>query len=289
MNKYAQIFFGSYAHIFFGSAGRRRCAVHPACRFAALAALSCFAVIMASLPLRAAADDDLESLEQKALTAAVQRVAPSVVGIETVGGLERVKKVLFGAGPTTGLVIDSQGYIVSSAFNFVNKPASILVRLPDGKRKPAKLVATDHSRMIVLLKIEVERPLPVPEIAPEADLRVGQWCVGVGRTFESERREMTGPPNMSVGILSAVGRVWGKALQSDAALSPSNYGGPLVDIRGRVMGVIVPLSPQSADEMAGVEWYDSGIGFAIPAEQIRNMLPKLRRVTTCTRESPASI
>ena len=87
---------------------------------------------------------------------------------------------------------------------------------------------------------------------------------------------MTGP-NMSVGILSAVGRIWGKALQTDAALSPNNYGGPLVDIRGRVMGVIVPLSPQSADEIAGVEWYDSGIGFAIPAEHIRNMLPKLKQ------------
>ena len=82
---------------------------------------------------------------------------------------------------------------------------------------------------------------------------------------------------MSVGILSAVGRIWGKALQTDAAVSPNNYGGPLVDIRGRVMGVIVPLSPQSADEIAGVEWYDSGIGFAVPAEHIRKMLPKLKQ------------
>ena len=98
--------------------------------------------------------------------AAVDRVAPSVVRIETVGGLERVSKVLFGTGPTTGLVVDPDGYIVSSAFNFVNKPASILVRLPDGTRKPAKLVATDHNRMLVLLKIDADKPLPVPEIAP---------------------------------------------------------------------------------------------------------------------------
>ena len=58
----------------------------------------------------------------------------------------------------------------------------------------------------------------------------------------------------------------GKALQTDAPVSPNNYGGPLVDIRGRVMGILVPLSPQSADEIAGVEWYDSGIGFAVPLE-----------------------
>ena len=126
--------------------------------------------------------------------------------------------------------------------------------------------------MIVLLKIEVDRPLPTPEIAPEAEMRVGQWCIGVGRTFQPDR------PNMSVGILSATGRVWGKALQTDAAVSPNNYGGPLVDIRGRVLGVIVPLSPQSADEIAGYEWYDSGIGFAVPAEHIRKtLLPRLKK------------
>ncbi len=215
--------------------------------------------------------DDLDAQEQKALSDAVDRVAPSVVRIETVGGLERVDKVLFGAGPTTGLVVDSSGYILSSAFNFVNKPASILVRLPDGSRKPAKLIARDHSCQVVLLKIETDRPLPVPEAAPLAQMRVGQWCVAVGRTFEEEH------PNMSVGILSALGRVCGKALQTDAPTSPNNYGGPLVDIRGRVMGLVVPLSPQSVEEIAGIEWYDSGIGFAIPLESIQAVLPKLKK------------
>ena len=215
--------------------------------------------------------EDLSTLEQKALVAAVDRVAPSVVRIETIGGLERVDRVLFGTGPTTGLVVDSSGYILSSAFNFVNRPASILVRLPDGTRKPAKLVARDHNCKLALLKIEPDHPLPVPEVAPQGEMRVGQWCVAVGRTFEESR------PNMAVGILSAVGRVWGKALQTDAPVSPNNYGGPLVDIRGRVMGILVPLSPQSADEIAGVEWYDSGIGFAVPLEGIEQVLPKLRK------------
>jgi serine protease Do len=220
---------------------------------------------------RPASADDLNTLEQRALTDAVERVAPSVVRIETIGGLERVDRVLFGQGPTTGLVVDPSGYIISSAFNFVNKPASILVRLSDGSRKPAKLVARDHNCQIVLLKIEPDHPLPVPETAPQSEMRVGQWCVAVGRTFEESR------PNMAVGILSAVGRVWGKALQTDAPVSPNNYGGPLVDIRGRVMGLLVPLSPQSAEEIAGIEWYDSGIGFAIPLESINKALPKLRK------------
>ena len=229
---------------------------------------ACAAVLGLTCPALA---DDLNTLEQKALIDAVDRVAPSVVRIETIGGLERVDRVLFGAGPTTGLVVDSSGYIVSSAFNFVNKPASILVRLPDGTRKPAKLVARDHNCQFVLLKIEPDHPLPVTEAAPQAEMRVGQWCVAVGRTFEESR------PNMAVGILSAVGRVWGKALQTDAPVSPNNYGGPLVDIRGRVMGLLVPLSPQSAEEIAGVEWYDSGIGFAVPLEAIQKVLPKLRK------------
>jgi len=218
-----------------------------------------------------AAPDDLELREQDAFRRAVERVAPSVVRIETIGGLERVSGVLLGTGPTSGVVVDSSGYIVSSAFAFANRPASILVRLADGTRKPAKLVATDHSRMLVLLKVEADQPLPVPEIAPESEIRVGQWSLAVGRAFAPDQ------PNTTVGIVSARQRVWGKAIQTDAILSPNNYGGALVDIRGRLMGVIVPLSPQSDDEVAGVEWYDSGIGFAVPAEHILKMLPQWKR------------
>ncbi len=161
-------------------------------RVFALAAAVTFGAAASRAP---AAEDDLDALEQQAMGAAVAHVAPCVVGIRTVGGLERVHNVLFGEGPTTGLVIDPQGYIVSSAFNFVNKPASILVELADGKPRSAKLVATDHNRMIALLKIDAGRPLPTPDIAPEAEMRVGQWCIGVGRTFQADQ------PNICVGIL----------------------------------------------------------------------------------------
>ncbi|MCS7304930.1 MAG: PDZ domain-containing protein [Thermoguttaceae bacterium] len=223
-----------------------------------------------SQPSASAPSEDLEFLEQKAFQAAVQRVAPSVVMIETIGGLEKVGQVLFGTGPTTGLVVDPQGYIVSSAFNFVNKPSSILVRLPDGTRKAAKLVANDTNRMISLLKIEVDKPLPVPEAVPRSQMRVGQWAIAVGRAFGEQH------PNITVGIVSAVNRIWGKAIQTDAAVSPNNYGGPLVDIHGRVLGILAPLSPQGGSEIAGVEWYDSGIGFAIPLEDILQALPRLK-------------
>lgn len=231
-----------------------------------LAALS--AVLLLSGDLRAAEDVDL--LEQKAFQAAVDRVAPSVVRIETVGGLEKVGKVLFGTGPTTGLIVGAEGYIVSSAFNFINQPTSILVQLPDGTRKPARRVATDHNRMLVLLKIDVEHPLPVPPFAAKDQTKVGQWAIGVGRAFESDR------PNVSVGILSALNRIWGKAIQADTAVSPNNYGGPLVDLRGQVLGLLVPMSPDRNEEIAGVEWYDSGIGFAIPGEDVQQAFQRLK-------------
>ncbi len=238
----------------------------------AAAALLVSVAILNSVACAAAdAGDALEVREQQAFRAAAQRVAPSVVRIETVGGMERVGDWLFGMGPTTGLVLGADGTIVSSAFNFVHRPASILVRLADGTRKAARLIATDYNRMIVLLKIDADRPLPVPEIVPLADMRVGQWTIAIGRAFEADQ------PNLAVGVLSATQRIWGKAIQTDAAVSPNNYGGPLVDVQGRVLGVLVPLSPTETNPIAGVEWYDSGIGFAVPAETILELLPRLQR------------
>lgn len=221
-------------------------------------------------------EDDLDALQEKAFREAVAKVAPSVVRVETIGGLEQIgqgqAKVLVGTGPTTGLVVGAEGWILSSAFNFAQKPTSILIGLPDGSRAPAKLVATDFNRMLTLLKIDAPGlglQLAVPTVAPIDEVKVGQWAITVGRTFD-------GGPNLSVGIVSATNRIWGKAVQVDAKASPSNYGGPLVDIHGRVIGVLVPASPQGGGELAGVEWYDSGIAFASPLEHVLKVLPALK-------------
>ncbi len=193
--------------------------------------------------------------------------------IETFGGLERVGNLLVGTGPTTGLAVSADGYIISSAFNFLQKPANILVHLDDGARLPATLVARDHSRMLVLLKVNLPagKQLAVPVAAPLAQVAVGAWSIAVGRTFDGAK------PSLSVGIVSAVRRIWNKAVQTDAKVSSNNYGGPLIDIEGRVIGVLVPMSPMASDEQAGVEWYDSGIGFAVPLEDIQRMLPRLEK------------
>ena len=186
------------------------------------------------------------------------------------GGLEKVGKVLIGTGPTTGVVVDPEGYIISSAFNFIQKPTSILVTLPDGKRMAAEIVARDHSRKVVLLKVETDQELNVPEPVPRSEMAAGQWSIALGRTFGAEH------PNVSVGIVSAVNRIWGKAIQTDCKVSPANYGGPLVDIRGRVYGILLPLSPQATTETAGAEWYDSGVGFCVPLVDIFESLDKLK-------------
>jgi len=254
-------------------------------RFFLMGALKSLLLSLAAICLPASSfvvADELDVQEQAAINAAVDRVAPAVVRIETVGGVERVGRMLVGSGPTTGLLIDPEGYIISSAFGLANKPSSIVVRLADGTRKSAKIVATDHSRMLVLLKIDADKPLPfvalhlpaeaaVSDAVPVGEMKVGQWTAAVGRGFDGDR------PNMAVGILSATNRVWGKAVQTDAAVSPNNYGGPLVDIRGRVLGVLAPLSPEAADEAAGIEWYDSGIGFAVPLEHVFAVLPRLKK------------
>ncbi|HEX7376877.1 MAG TPA: PDZ domain-containing protein [Pirellulales bacterium] len=219
-------------------------------------------------PCLSRADDDLDAREQRAIQAAVERVAPAVVGIETIGGLDRIGQLLLPTGPTTGLIVSADGYIVSSAFNFAQKPSSTIVTLADGTRLPAQLVATDRSRMLVLLKVAAERPLPTCEATPVNEIRVGWWAIALGRAYDMAR------PNISVGIVSAVDRLSGRVIQTDAKISPTNYGGPLVDIHGRVMGVLSPLSPQKSGEVSGVEWYDSGIGFAAPLEHIQQVLPR---------------
>src|SRR6266849_3587785 len=219
----------------------------------------------------------LDELQEKAMKAALEKVAPSVVQIETTGGTDiidtgpRGQPIRKGVGPTTGLIVSPDGYIISSAFNFANKTSLILVAVANRKeRLPAKVISTDHARFLTLLKVEANG-LSVPTATPRKEIKVGQWSLALGRTWAAADR----PPSVSVGIISAIDRIWGRAVQTDAKVSPVNYGGPLVDISGRVQGVLVPASPRGEDETAGYEWYDSGIGFAIPLADIFASLPRM--------------
>ena len=228
------------------------------------------AIVVSSTTM--AAEGSVEALEETAFKQAAALADPSIVRIETVGGLEQLGEVLLGTGPTTGVVVSPDGFIISSSFNFVGKPTSILVTLPDGRRLAAKQIANDQLRLLTLLKVDVEGLIPAKAV-PKNQIVVGQWALALGRTLDNST------PSLSVGIVSAVNRVWGKAIQTDAKTSPVNYGGALIDIEGRVLGIIAPLSPTGNGESAGVEWYDGGIGFAIPLEDVYASLDQLKQGT----------
>jgi serine protease Do len=121
-----------------------------------------------------------------------------------------------------------------------------------------------------LLKIEGVQGLPVPELLSPADVVVGQWAISVGVGFGDANAAI------SAGIVSAKNRIGGKAIQTDANISPACYGGPLIDLEGRLIGICVPLNPQSQAIGAGVEWYDSGIGFAIPLVGAESLIERLK-------------
>jgi serine protease Do len=222
--------------------------------------------------------DDL----QRVFQAAVAAVRPCIVRIDTIGGAQRVQTQrdplgrerttpLFrqADGPTTGVICSEDGYIITSSFNFLRDPTVITVRLADETRHVARLLARDHPARLALLKIDAEG-LSAARWRSREDVRPGAWVMAAG--FGHGTRQ----PAVSLGVVSALRRMDGRALQTDAKISPASYGGPLFDIDGHVLGVCVPLGPGD-EEIAGVQWYDSGIGFAIAWDFLRPRLARLRR------------
>ena len=241
------------------------------------------AVATALLATPAARAVDVNEATEKTMKAASAKVAPTIVKIETAGGAEVIgggKKgpggppIRKGTGPTTGLIVDPEGFVITSSFNFAHKPTDIFVTIPGRpQRLVAKVIAHDQTRMLTLLKVDA-KDLPVPTPFPKKDLDIGLWAMALGRTSDPDTEH---PPSMSIGIISALNRIWGKAVQTDAKTSPLNYGGPLIAIDGRVFGVIVPASNRAEGETAGVDVYDSGIGFAVMLEDVFTVLPRLKQ------------
>lgn len=215
------------------------------------------------LSLTAKAQTGVEMPSTDILAAAVEKVGRSVVQIETIGGVDQVAGNRVSRHPRTGTVVGSQGYIVTATFNLAHNPTTIFVQLPDGRRFPAEIIAQNHSRKITLLQVTPDIELQAVQFVDRSQLSVGQTVIAVGRSFDLKQT------NISTGIVSAVERIWGKAIQTDAAVSPHNFGGPLIDIEGNVTGILVPLSPDGSGVADGTEWYDSGIGFAVPLDELR--------------------
>lgn len=212
--------------------------------------------------------------EENAFRAAVARVAPSVVRIEPAGvsaaGPASGPEANPGANASTGLVIDAAGWTVATSFAVPHDVDAAILVLADGRRLAARVVGRDRTRSLVLLKSEPVPGAVAVEAAPRGGLEPGQWTIAVGRSWQATE------PSVAVGVLSAVHRAWGRAVQTDASVSPMNYGGPLIDIAGRVIGILAPLPADTAGMMRGTELYDAGIGFAVPLEDVIRVLPRLQ-------------
>jgi serine protease Do len=234
----------------------------------AVTILSLISLTTLFFPALAAAEPTLA--EEAAFQAAVARVAGAVVRIEPLaltavtGGREAAP----GSGGSTGTVV-APGFVLTTAFAVPADVEDAIVVLPDGGRRAARVKARDRSRGLVLLAANglPEAPALVP--LSRQSLKPGQWAIAVGRGWSAAS------PNVAVGIVSATNRAWGRGVQTDAAVSPVNYGGPLIDIAGRVIGILAPLPAEPAGMTEGTELYDSGIGFAVPLEDMVMVLPQL--------------
>lgn len=216
--------------------------------------------------------EELWVARAQAVRAAVQRVADSVLTVELVGVSEPVSGELAADAPTVAVAIDDQRHFLASALVTRGNPTSILLVTPAGRRVVAKVVAQDHSRQVVLLRAEEPVIGADAEIPPvelwDGEAVVGQTVIAVGRHPGSQTAAV------STGILSGAERNWGLALQTDARVSSAFYGGPLIDLYGRVLGIIVPMVPDGGAEDE-TSWYDSGIAFAIPSRSLSARLPRL--------------
>jgi serine protease Do len=248
-----------------------------------------------------AAPEDLPFEEEAAIRSAVARVAPSVVRIETAGvsaaSLAAAAEANPASGPSTGIVVAEGGWVLATSFAVPQDADQAIVVLPaptpgadsaqeavpqsgsTGRRRVARVVGRDVARGLVLLRVDQTALngaalAAVPEWVPRAELAVGQWTIAVGRTWDVET------PSVAVGILSATNRSWGRSVQTDASISPANYGGPLIDIQGRVIGILAPLPADTAGMNLGTELYDSGIGFAVPFDDVIRVLPRLMQGET---------
>jgi len=177
------------------------------------------------------------------------------------------------AASGSGFVLSADGYIATN--NHVVEDASkITVRFLDGLELPAEIVGRDPDTDLALIKVEATRPLVVAPLGDSDVVRVGEWVVAIGNPYGFEH-------SVTVGILSAKGRSLSQSsyddfLQTDASINPGNSGGPLIDTGGRVIGINSAIK-------ATITGGTTGIGFAIPINMAKALLPQLKENGSVTR------
>ena len=235
-----------------------------------------------------ALDGEIASGRRTAITRAVEAASPAVVSVNVI----EVQQVryrdpfarFFGMrvpdqvrerqiqGLGSGFVISPDGFIVTND-HVAGNATEITVAFPDGSTLPGTLVGSDPETDIALVKVEPEEPLPYLAFEESEDAIVGEWAVALGNPFGLfEAAE----PTVTVGVVSGVGRdfpaqdnrVFRDMIQTDAAINSGNSGGPLVNALGRVMGMNTFIFSRSGGSV--------GIGFAVPAWRIQNVIRELQ-------------
>lgn len=175
----------------------------------------------------------------------LQRRAPSAVG--------------------SGFIVDAKGYIITNA-HVVDNASKITVRLNSGEEFNAKLVGSDEETDIAVLKIETGSELPAARFGNSDISRVGEWVLAIGSPFGLNR-------TVTAGIISHTEREtpfaspFQRFIQTDAAINRGNSGGPLVNIRGEVIGVNSQIATTTGDY--------NGVGFALPSNEAANVYEQL--------------
>jgi serine protease Do len=177
----------------------------------------------------------------------------------------------FGGGPQgegqgTGFIISADGYVLTNE-HVVGEASQINVALSDGRELPGKVVGADSRTDIALVKIDDKKPFPHVRLGDSDKVEIGEWVVAIGNPFGLDH-------SVTAGIVSAKGRrsirPSGRRglydfIQTDASINPGNSGGPLINVNGEVIGI------NAAVNMAG-----QGIGFAIPINMAKTLLPQLK-------------
>jgi len=205
--------------------------------------------------------------EEQRLIAVYQKVLPSVVNID----VEGAEASAFGSG--SGFIYDTQGHIVTNN-HVVEAAQEIWVTFYDGTVAKARVVGQDVFSDLAVIRVDVPAELLRPvELGDSDTLRVGQKVVAIGNPFGLRG-------TMTLGVISALGRALETptrfqipdVIQTDAAINPGNSGGPLVDLQGRVIGVNSAIRTDPNVGPANI-----GIGFAIPVNTVKRVVPQLIR------------
>ncbi len=171
----------------------------------------------------------------------------------------------------SGFIYSSDGYVVTN-YHVIKDSDQIIVKLNDKRELEAKIVGTDPSSDIALLKIEADN-LRAVKLGSSEKLKVGQWVLAIGSPFGFES-------TVTAGIVSAKGRSlpndnYVPFIQTDVAINPGNSGGPLFDLDGKVVGINAQIFSRSGGFM--------GLSFAIPIDVAVNVITQLKTNGKVTR------